>query len=105
MARLSGIYYQRDARQVARDLLGRILCTEIGGVRTAGRISETEAYLGTDDPASHSHRGPTGRNQAMFMEGGHAYVYFIYGMYYCFNVVTGPAGVGEAVLIRGLEPM
>jgi DNA-3-methyladenine glycosylase len=104
-ARLPHTFYVRDARYVARDLLGRILVTEIGGDRTSGRIIETEAYLGTDDLASHSHRGPTQRNRAMFMRGGHAYVYFIYGMYYCFNVVTGEPGAGEAVLIRGLEPL
>jgi DNA-3-methyladenine glycosylase len=104
MIRLQRPFYRRDARELARDLLGRILVTKIGGERTAGRIIETEAYLGSDDRASHSHRGPTKRNEAMFLEGGHAYVYFIYGMYYCFNVVTGREGAGEAVLIRALEP-
>lgn len=105
MPRLTTPFYTRDAREVARDLLGHILVTEIGGVRTSGVIIETEAYLGADDEASHSHRGPTKRAAPMFLEGGHAYVYFIYGMYYCFNVVTGREGDGEAVLIRGVEPL
>jgi DNA-3-methyladenine glycosylase len=98
-------FYRRDARTVARDLLGRTLVTVVDGVRTSGRIVETEAYLGVDDPASHSHRGPTARNAAMFRHGGHAYVYLIYGMYWCFNVVTGEEGEGEAVLIRAIAPL
>ncbi len=98
-------FYRRDARVVARALLGRTLVTRIDSLRTAGRIIETEAYLGADDLASHSRGGETLRNRAMFLDGGHAYVYFIYGMYYCFNVVTGIAGAGEAVLIRGVEPI
>jgi DNA-3-methyladenine glycosylase len=105
MARLLRSFYAHDARKVARELLGRILVTQIGGERTSGRIVETEAYLGSDDLASHAYRGPTQRNRAMFLGGGHAYVYFIYGMYYCFNVVTGEPGTGEAVLIRALEPL
>lgn len=102
--RLPTPFYQRDARMVARELLGQVLVTVRDGVRTSGRIIETEAYLG-DDPASHSHRGPTARNAPMFLAGGHAYVYLIYGMYWCFNVVTGPEGHGEAVLIRAIEPL
>lgn len=103
--RISSSFFRRDARTVARDLLGRTLVTVVDGVRTAGTIIETEAYLGSDDAASHAHRGPTPRNGPMFLEGGHAYVYFIYGMYHCFNVVTGSAGEGEAVLIRAIEPI
>lgn len=105
MSRLSQSFYTRDARLVGRDLLGQVLVTTIDGVRTSGVIIETEAYLGEDDLASHSHRGPTGRNRSMFLPGGHAYVYFIYGMYYCFNVVTGLEGIGEAVLVRSIEPL
>lgn len=105
MPRLPHSFYTRDARLVGRDLLGQVLVTMIDGVRTSGVIIETEAYLGQDDLASHSYRGPTGRNRSMFLPGGHAYIYFIYGMYYCFNVVTGLEGIGEAVLVRGVEPL
>lgn len=98
-------FYQRDARIVARELLGQRLITLIDGERTSGRIIETEAYLGTGDAASHSHRGKSPRNATMFLTGGHAYVYLIYGMYWCFNVVTGDEGDGEAVLIRAIEPL
>lgn len=105
MSRLPHSFYTRDARLVGRDLLGQVLVTVAGGVRTSGIITETEAYLGQDDLASHSYRGPTDRNRSMFLPGGHAYVYFIYGMYYCFNVVTGLEGIGEAVLVRGVEPL
>lgn len=105
MARLDRSFYLREATEVAPDLLGRLLVTMIDGRRTAGRIIETEAYIGRDDLASHSHGGPRGRNLPMFLEGGHAYVYFIYGVHYCFNVVTGEEGDGQAVLIRGIEPV
>jgi DNA-3-methyladenine glycosylase len=105
MTRLHQEFFTRDAREVARDLLGRTLVTLVDGIRTSGTIIETEAYLGSEDMASHAYRGLTGRNGAMFLGGGHAYVYFIYGMYYCFNVVTGEAGSGQAVLVRGLAPL
>jgi DNA-3-methyladenine glycosylase len=105
--RLPPAFWGRRADVVAPDLLGRTLISSVGGVRTGGVIVETEAYLGADDPASHAatRGGETARNRSMFTEGGTAYVYFIYGMHWCFNVVTGRAGEPQAVLIRALEPL
>lgn len=97
-------FLQADAVQVARNLLGCELCLtdEKGSVRL--RIVETEAYHQTD-AASHSYKGKTPRTEVMFGPAGFLYVYFTYGMHYCMNVVTGPAGEGSAVLIRAAEPL
>lgn len=96
--------FARDARAVARDLLGAWLWRAEGGGPVGGRIVEVEAYLPEGDPGSHSASGPTERNRSMFGPPGRAYVYRIYGLHHCFNVVTGPEGSGQAVLIRALEP-
>lgn len=93
------------AQAAAPRLLGVEVVTHIDGTLTRGRIVETEAYLAEDDAASHSASGPTRRNASMFEAAGAGYVYLIYGMHLCFNVVTGAAGQGEAVLIRALEPL
>ena len=99
-------FYRRPAETVARDLLGRYLVRELDGERLALRLVETEAYLGSPDRASHAWAGRrTARNESLYLAGGHAYVYFIYGMHYCLNAVTGEAGVGSAVLLRAGEPV
>ena len=97
---LSRKFYERPTVEVARDLLGKLL---VHGP-TAGIIVETEAYLGGDDLAAHSSRGVTPRTRVIFGPPGHAYVYFIYGMYECLNIVAEPAGRPGCVLIRALEP-
>ncbi len=93
-----------EALQAAPDLLGYRLVHESDDGLTSGIIVETEAYT-AEDPASHTFRGPTARNAVMFGPAGHAYIYFTYGMHYCFNVVTGKDGQGQGVLIRALEPI
>jgi DNA-3-methyladenine glycosylase len=94
-------FYERPTIEVARDLLGKIL---VHG-RTAGVIIETEAYLGGEDLAAHSARGVTPRTKVIFGPPGHAYVYFIYGMYECLNLVAEPKGQPGCVLIRALTPL
>jgi DNA-3-methyladenine glycosylase len=98
-------FFVRDAKTVALDLLGRVLVHEHQGVRRAGRIVETEAYVGAHDLACHASKGRTARTDVLFGPPGKAYVYLIYGMYHCFNVVVEPEGVAAAVLVRGLEPL
>lgn len=90
---------------LARDLLGKLLVTNLNGVITSGIISETEAYAGIVDRASHAYGGRrTKRNEVMYAEGGRSYVYLCYGIHHLFNVVTAPAGQPHAILIRGIIP-
>lgn len=99
-------FYRRPTELVARELLGRFIVREIDGDRLVLRIVETEAYLGAPDRASHAWGGRrTARNESLYLPGGHAYVYFIYGMHFCLNVVTEKADLGSAVLIRAGEPV
>lgn len=101
---LGRAFYSRHAAVVARALLGRLLVFDGPDGRSGGVIVETEAYRGRGDPASHGHRGRTPRNAVMFGPAGHAYVYFIYGMHFCLNVVTEGPSIPGAVLLRAMEP-
>jgi len=100
-----GELLKSDAVEAAPALLGWTLLSNVGSTPTAGLIVETEAYLGSQDPASHAYRGPTPRTQPMFGPAGTVYVYLSYGLHYCLNLVTGPMGEAQAVLIRALQPV
>jgi DNA-3-methyladenine glycosylase len=104
---LPAAFYQRNTKDVAQELLGKVLCFQNSKLQFfQGRIVEVEAYLGIDDPACHTFQGRrTERVQSMYLPGGHAYIYMIYGIHFCLNVVTMDEAHPEAVLIRALEPM
>ncbi len=102
---LKAEFFNRDPRRVARALLGKLLVRKTPRGILAGRIVETEAYLGKDDAAAHAAAGRTARNAVLFGPPGHAYVYFIYGNHYCLNVSCLPDGVPGCVLFRALEPV
>ena len=105
MQKLPRSFYDRDTVTVARELLGKFLVHKSRGAERVGKIVETEAYLGPHDLAAHSSRGLTERTKIMFGPPGQAYVYFIYGMYFCMNVVTEREGHASAVLLRAIEPV
>lgn len=99
-------YFQSDALSLAKDLLGKILVREIDGKIIKSKIVETEAYIGKTDKACHAYNGRrTNRTEVLYSEGGVAYIYLIYGMYNCLNIVTGEKEEAEAVLIRAVEPL
>jgi DNA-3-methyladenine glycosylase len=105
MKKLNREFYNRDTIQVAKELLGKYLVHMDNGIEKIGKIVEVEAYLGPHDLAAHSAKGLTPRTKVMFGPPGHAYVYLIYGIYNCMNIVTEHEGHASAVLLRALEPI
>jgi DNA-3-methyladenine glycosylase len=105
LLRLKRDFYDRDPQTVSRDLLGKVLVRREGARLLKARVVEVEAYLGEGDPAAHAAAGRTARNDVLFGPPGHAYVYFIYGNHWCFNVSCLPDGIAGGVLFRALEPI
>jgi DNA-3-methyladenine glycosylase len=106
VARLTRAFYDRDPRELAPELLNKVLVSTEAGTRVAARIVEVEAYRGSADPASHAYRGRTPRNATMFGRPGHLYLYFVYGMHWCANVVAAaPPDDAGAVLLRAATPL
>lgn len=104
--KLTREFYAKETLQVAKALLGKVVVHKVNGVKLRGKIVETEAYIGSIDKASHAYGGKhTPRLEALYGKPGIAYVYFIYGMYHCFNVITKEEGSPEGVLIRAIEPL
>lgn len=103
--RLNKQFYLQSTEQVAQQLLGKFLIRRIGQHKIEAQIVETEAYIGPQDKASHASKGKTPRTQIMFGPPGQAYIYLIYGMYYCFNIVTEKQDYPAAVLIRAVQPV
>jgi DNA-3-methyladenine glycosylase len=104
-APLTADFFQQPAADVAAGLLGLVMTRRVGGVLRRARLVETEAYLGPRDLASHASKGRTARTDVMFGAPGRAYVYFVYGLHDMFNIVTGPPGSAQAVLVRAAEPL
>lgn len=103
---ISKEFYNRSALDVAQDLLGKVLVREVDGKILKGKIVETEAYIGLIDKACHAYNGRrTKRTEVLYEDAGVSYIYFIYGLYHCFNVVTNKKDIAEAVLIRAIEPI
>ncbi len=105
MTKLPRSFYNRDTALVAQELLGKWLVRDADGLKRIGKIVEVEAYLGEHDLAAHSAKGLTERTKTMFGPPGHAYVYLIYGVHHCMNVVTEGEGHASAVLLRAIEPV
>lgn len=99
-------FYKKDARELAKELLGKVLVRKVDGKVLRGKIVETESYIGAIDKACHAYPNKvTERIKPLYEDGGIAYVYFIYGKYFCFNVISGSKGTAEGVLIRAIEPL
>ncbi|EJO5347840.1 DNA-3-methyladenine glycosylase [Clostridium botulinum] len=104
--RLTRDFYSKDARVLAQELLGKVLVREIDGIKLRGKIVETEAYIGAIDKACHAYGGrKTKKTEPLYGKPGIAYVYFIYGKYFCFNIICKKEGEAEGVLIRAIEPL